>query len=165
MYKYPTGCSMAREPQSVRATSRWCLLAVGLWMGTGSSAFAEPPLLTNPPLAPNPPVTANPTLTTDSPITRDSPSNVDWFIADQFTYDNNLYRLPVYLDVTTVAGPQARREDGFNSTTLGGNGRWFPTARHLASIFAPMRIASSTTIHWTTSRVRATSRGIGGWRL
>ena len=101
------------------------MLAVGLWIGAGSSALADPPLLSNPPLAPNPPVTANPTLTTDSPITRDSPNSVDWFIADQITYDNNLYRLPTYLNVTTVAGPSARREDGYNSTTLGGNGRWF----------------------------------------
>ncbi len=101
------------------------MLSVGLWMGMGSSAFADPPLLSNPPLSPNPPVNANSTLTTDSPITRDSPNSVDFFIADQFTFDDNLYRLPSNVDVTTVAGPQATRQDGFNSFTLGGNGRWF----------------------------------------
>jgi Putative beta-barrel porin 2 len=94
-------------------------------MGMGSSAFADPPLLANPPLSPNPPANGNPRLTTDSPITRDSPNNVDFFLADQFTYDDNLYRLPSYVDVTTVAGPLATRQDGFNSFTLGGNGRWF----------------------------------------
>ncbi len=52
-------------------------------------------------------------------------NNVDWFVADQFNYDNNLYRLPTYLDVTTLAGPLATREDGFDSATLGGDGRWF----------------------------------------
>jgi hypothetical protein len=101
------------------------LLAIGLWMGMGSTAFADPPLLTNPPLLPSPPVGANPTLTTDSPITRDSPNNLDFFIADQFTFDDNLYRLPSSYDVPASAGPLAKREDGFNATTLGGNGRWF----------------------------------------
>ncbi len=101
------------------------VLWLGLGIGLGSSAFADPPLLTNPPLTPNPPVTANPALTTDSQITRDSPNNVDLFIADEFTFDDNLYRLPSYFDVAAVAGPLARRQDGFNSTTLGGNGRWF----------------------------------------
>jgi len=125
MRNYLKGLSTARALHLVCAASMWCTLALGLWMGTGSSALADPPLLTNPPLAPSPPVTANSPLTTDSPITRDSPTNVDWFIADQFTFDDNLYRLPTYLDVTTVAGPQARREDGFNSLTLGGDGRWF----------------------------------------
>jgi len=91
----------------------------------GSSAFADPPLLTNPPLSPSPPAGANPTLTTDSPITRNSPNNVDFFIADQFTFDDNLYRLPSNVDVSTVAPPPATRQDGFNSLTLGGNGRWF----------------------------------------
>jgi hypothetical protein len=64
-------------------------------------------------------------MTADAPITRDSPSTVIFFIADQFNYDDNLYRLPSYLDVTTVAGPQATRADGYNSFGLGANGRWF----------------------------------------
>ncbi|HEY2781536.1 MAG TPA: outer membrane beta-barrel protein [Steroidobacteraceae bacterium] len=64
-------------------------------------------------------------MTTDAPITRDSPSAIEFFIADQFTYDDNLYRLPSGFDVTTVAGPSATRADGFNSVSLGGNGRWF----------------------------------------
>jgi hypothetical protein len=125
MRKTPRPFATPRSPQSMQIAGKWCMLALGLWLGTGSSALADPPLLSNPPLAPNPPVAPNPTLTTDSPITRDSPNSVDWFIADQITYDNNLYRLPTYLDVTTLAGPSARREDGYNSTTLGGNGRWF----------------------------------------
>jgi hypothetical protein len=108
-----------------KSSSKPGVLAIGLWMAMGSSAFADPPLLTSPPLAPNPPVGANPTLTTDTPITRDSPNNLDFFIADQFTYDDNLYRLPSYFDVTTVAGPLAKRQDGYNAATLGGDGRWF----------------------------------------
>jgi Putative beta-barrel porin 2 len=125
MCKPPPNSATARAPQSARATTKWRVLSVGLWMGLGSSAFADPPLLTSPPLSPNPPVSANPTLTTDSPITRDSPNNVDFFVADQFNFDDNLYRLPAYVDVTSVAGPMATRQDGFNSFTLGGNGRWF----------------------------------------
>jgi hypothetical protein len=64
-------------------------------------------------------------MLTDAPITRDSPNSFEILIADQFTYDDNLYRLPSSFDVTTVAGPSATRADGFNSVTLGGNGRWF----------------------------------------
>src|SRR5277367_1419739 len=63
-------------------------------------------------------------MATDTPINRDSPSSINFFIADQFTYDNNLYRLPSSVDVTAVAGPQATREDTFNSVSLGGNGRY-----------------------------------------
>jgi hypothetical protein len=80
-------------------------------LGSGSLAMA----VTDPP----------PPLTTDSPITKDSPSNIDFFVADQFTYDSNLYRLPAHFDIPVIAGPNARREDGFNSVSVGGDGRWF----------------------------------------
>jgi hypothetical protein len=64
-------------------------------------------------------------MTADTPITRDSPAAVEFFIADQFMYDANLYRLPSSFEVTTVAGPLATRADSYNSVSLGGNGRWF----------------------------------------
>jgi opacity protein-like surface antigen len=64
-------------------------------------------------------------MTTDSPITRDSPNSVDLFVADQFTYDDNLYRLPSGADIPAQAGPLATRADSFNSVSLGGDGRWF----------------------------------------
>jgi hypothetical protein len=64
-------------------------------------------------------------MTTDTQITRDSPSVIEFFIADQLNYDDNLYRLPAGIDVTSVAGPGATRADGFNSASLGANGRWF----------------------------------------
>jgi opacity protein-like surface antigen len=64
-------------------------------------------------------------MTTDAPITRDSPSTIEFFIADQFNYDDNLYRLPSGFDVTSVAGPKATRADSFNSISLGANGRAF----------------------------------------
>ncbi len=64
-------------------------------------------------------------MLTDAPITRDSPNSFEFLIADQFSYDGNIYRLPSSYDVTSVAGPSATRADGFNSATLGGNGRWF----------------------------------------
>jgi hypothetical protein len=85
------------------------VLAVGALLGIGSLAFAAP----------------GPAITTDSPITRDSPSTVDFYVADQFTHDDNLYRLPTYFDIAAVAGPLARRQDGFNTVSLGGDGRWF----------------------------------------
>jgi Putative beta-barrel porin 2 len=113
-------------------------------MGMGSLAFADPPLLTNSPLSPSPPAAANQALTTDSPITRDSPNNLDFFVADQFTYDDNLYRLPSDVDVTSVAGPQATRQDGFNSFTLGGNGRWFSDSQTFG---LDLRAADNRFIH------------------
>jgi|HubBroStandDraft_6_1064221.scaffolds.fasta_scaffold151431_2 hypothetical protein len=64
-------------------------------------------------------------MTADSPISRDSPSSFDVFIADKFTYDDNLYRLPPGFGIPAAAGPLATRADSFNSVSLGGNGRWF----------------------------------------
>ena len=84
--------------------------AIGALLAFCASAFADAPDFR---------------MTTDTPITRDSPSSIVFFIADQFTYDDNLYRLPSAYDVTTVAGPMATRADSFNSVSLGGNGRWF----------------------------------------
>jgi Putative beta-barrel porin 2 len=97
------------------------VLAVGVLIGIGPLAVAavDLPSRTDLPYSPGSP------LTTDSPITRDSPSNIDFYIADQFTYYDNLYGLPSYTDVTAVAGPLATREDSFNSISLGGDGRWF----------------------------------------
>jgi hypothetical protein len=64
-------------------------------------------------------------MTTDTPINRNSPSSVEFFIADQFNFDDNIYRLPSDVDVATVVGPMATRTDGFNSVSLGTNARWF----------------------------------------
>lgn len=74
-------------------------------------------------------------MATDNPITRNSPSSIDFFIADQFTYDDNLYRLPSGVDVPATAGPLATRADSFNSVTLGGNGRWFSDLQALSINF------------------------------
>jgi Putative beta-barrel porin 2 len=89
------------------ATRRGTIAAL---LALSSSAFADAPDFR---------------MTTDTPITSDSPSSIEFFFADQFTYDDNLYRLPPSFDVTTVAGPRAIRADSFNSVSLGGNGRWF----------------------------------------
>ena len=97
------------------------VLAVVALMGVGPWAVAAVDLPSRTDL----PYTQNTPLTTDSPITRNSPSNIDLYVGDQFTYDNNLYRLPSSTDVTTVAGPLATRADSFNSISLGGDGRWF----------------------------------------
>jgi hypothetical protein len=104
--------------QSMRSCSR--LLATAVLLGFGSLAVAAPPDFR---------------MTTDTPITRDSPSSLDFFIADQFTYDDNLYRLPSGFDVTSVAGPLATRADSFNSVSLGGDGRWFSDIQALSFNF------------------------------
>jgi opacity protein-like surface antigen len=74
-------------------------------------------------------------MTTDSPITRDSPNSLDFFIADQFNYDDNLYRLPSGVGIPAAAGPLATRADSFNSVSLGGNGRWFSDIQALSFNF------------------------------
>jgi hypothetical protein len=99
---------------------RILVLPVIVMTGLGSSALAEPPDFR---------------MTTDTPITRDSPSAIEFFVADQFTYDDNLYRLPSNFDVTAVAGPLATRADSFNSVTLGGDGRWFSDIQALSFNF------------------------------
>jgi hypothetical protein len=109
---------MPAMTQSMRSRSR--LLTTVALLGCGSLAAAAPPDFR---------------MTTDTPITRDSPSSIDFFIADQFTYDDNLYRLPSGFDVTSVAGPLATRADGFNSVSLGGDGRWFSDIQALSFNF------------------------------
>jgi hypothetical protein len=74
-------------------------------------------------------------MTTDTPIARDSPNSIDFFIADQFTYDDNLYRLPSSFEVPAAAGPLATRADSVNSVSLGGNGRWFSDIQALSLNF------------------------------
>src|ERR1700722_12716281 len=97
-----------------------CRGAIGALLALASSAFADTPDFR---------------MTTDIPITRDSPSSIEFFIADQFTYDDNLYRLPSGFDVTTVAAPKATRADSFNSVSLGGNGRWFSNIQSVSLDF------------------------------
>jgi opacity protein-like surface antigen len=84
--------------------------AIGALLAFSSAAFGDAPDFR---------------MTTDTPITRDSPTSIDFFIADQFTYDDNLYRLPSNVDVAALAGPLATRADSFNSVTLGGDGHWY----------------------------------------
>jgi glycosyltransferase involved in cell wall biosynthesis len=59
----------------------------------------------------------------------DLPANPDahrWdiFVADQFTYDNNVFRLPSGVDIATLIGPRASRGDHINTTSLGLNSQW-----------------------------------------
>jgi hypothetical protein len=50
---------------------------------------------------------------------------IDFFVADQETYDSNLFRLPkTYGPISTPASPNSSRDDYFNSGTLGGDGQW-----------------------------------------
>jgi hypothetical protein len=74
-------------------------------------------------------------MSTDAPITRDSPNSFELLIAEQFAYDDNIFRLPSGSNVTSLAGPSATRTDGLNSFTLGGNGRWFSDLQSVALNF------------------------------
>lgn len=52
--------------------------------------------------------------------------------ADQFTYDDNLYRLPSNVaDVASLIGPSSSRGDHLNTATLGTDGQWIYGAQAL----------------------------------
>jgi glycosyltransferase involved in cell wall biosynthesis len=60
----------------------------------------------------------------DLPANPDAHS-VDVFVADLITYDTNIFRLPANgVDVATLIGPQASREDHINTASLGLVGQW-----------------------------------------
>lgn len=49
------------------------------------------------------------------------------FAADQYTYDDNIYRLPSYITdirALTDMGPNATRQDYINTVSAGGDGQW-----------------------------------------
>jgi glycosyltransferase involved in cell wall biosynthesis len=49
----------------------------------------------------------------------------DVFVADQLSYDNNIFRLPSSgVDIATVIGPNASRGDHINTASLGANAQW-----------------------------------------
>jgi glycosyltransferase involved in cell wall biosynthesis len=49
----------------------------------------------------------------------------DVFVGDQFTYDNNIFRLPSSgVDIATLVGPNASRGDHINSASAGLNSQW-----------------------------------------
>jgi hypothetical protein len=56
------------------------------------------------------------------------------FVAEQLTYDDNLYRLPDSLqdDIGLLLGPGARHDDFLNRISLGAEGRWVLSRQALA---------------------------------
>jgi hypothetical protein len=48
----------------------------------------------------------------------------DIFVADQWSYDSNIFRLPSSTNVVTQVGPNATRSDNFNTASLGFEGQW-----------------------------------------
>jgi hypothetical protein len=50
--------------------------------------------------------------------------NPNVYVADRLTYDDNLYRLPSLVDVTSRVGPNATRQDRINTVSLGLDGQW-----------------------------------------
>jgi hypothetical protein len=53
------------------------------------------------------------------------PSTYAIYVAEQLTYDDNLYGLPSNADVAALAGPHARRQDLIDSVSLGADVHWF----------------------------------------
>ena len=59
------------------------------------------------------------------PPTPDEGTTFDLFVGDQYTYDDNLYRIPSKLNVVaTVLAPNATRGDSINTLSGGGTGQW-----------------------------------------
>jgi len=53
------------------------------------------------------------------------PSTYAIYVADQLTYDDNLYRLPSIADATALAGAGAKRQDLVESVSLGADVHWY----------------------------------------
>jgi len=65
-------------------------------------------------------------VTLPSPPAPEEGNTFNLFVADQFAYDDNLFRVaPNITDVTTTFAPNASKDDYINSTTAGANGQWF----------------------------------------
>jgi hypothetical protein len=72
--------------------------------------------------------------TLDSLAKTDLGDTANGYVADQYTYDDNLFRLPN--DVTnlpTLIGPNASREDRLNTTSIGGFGQWLYSGQAVAA--------------------------------
>jgi Putative beta-barrel porin 2 len=48
----------------------------------------------------------------------------DLFVADQYSYDSNVFRLPSSDNVSTLVGPDASRDDHINTASAGFEGQW-----------------------------------------
>jgi hypothetical protein len=60
------------------------------------------------------------------PPTPEDGTTFDLFVGDQYTYDDNLYRIPTSFNpVLSTLPPNASRGDSFNTLSLGATGQWF----------------------------------------
>ena len=60
------------------------------------------------------------------PPTPDEGTTFHLFVGDQYTYDDNLYRIPPsFSPVVSTLTPNATREDRINTLSGGGIGQWF----------------------------------------
>jgi hypothetical protein len=54
----------------------------------------------------------------------DDTDRVEPYVADQETYDNNLYKQPSYINVATLISPNASRQDHINTAYAGMDAQW-----------------------------------------
>jgi hypothetical protein len=60
------------------------------------------------------------------PPTPDEGTTFHLFVGDQYTYDDNLYRIPTFFNpALSSLPPNATRGDRYNTLSLGGVGQWF----------------------------------------
>jgi hypothetical protein len=58
-------------------------------------------------------------------LTPEDGTTFDLFVADQYTYDDNLYRIPEnFGPVASLVAPNATRDDRINTASFGGVGQW-----------------------------------------
>jgi Putative beta-barrel porin 2 len=68
-------------------------------------------------------------LTPDTLAASQAGDQLAVFAADQFVYDDNLYRLPSGTDIATLIGPHASMEDHINTISAGVDGQWTVSAQ------------------------------------
>ncbi len=87
------------------------------------------------------------------PPTPEDGDTVGIYVADQETYDSNLYRLaPNIGSVSTLVAPNATKEDYINIASLGGDGQWIAgrQAFHLDLLAEENRFAHNDELNNTS---------------
>ncbi|MGO9993996.1 MAG: hypothetical protein ACLPTF_15970 [Steroidobacteraceae bacterium] len=59
-----------------------------------------------------------------APPTPEEGTTFDLFVGDQYTYDDNLYRIPANFGTVSLIAPNATRADRINTLVGGGFGQW-----------------------------------------
>jgi Putative beta-barrel porin 2 len=103
------------RPMTLIAAPGVCVAAAVLVLSSGPHAFAAPQDTPGEPTS----------MAAAAPAAAVGANTYTISVADQLTYDDNLYRLAPGADVTTLVGPGARRQDAIDSVSLGVDAHWY----------------------------------------